>query len=71
MLHFDERGVSRKYDVSVEQNQIKWWRDDPAFSQQFTLTGDKGSKKMVSSGEMSKDGGEWERDLAVTYLRLK
>src|SRR5690349_13326727 len=37
MLHFDERAVSRKYDVSMDGNQLKWWRDDPNFSQQFVL----------------------------------
>src|SRR4051812_45999022 len=24
MLHFDERGTSRKYDVSISNNQLKW-----------------------------------------------
>src|SRR5207248_3650786 len=25
MLYFDERGVSRKYEVSVQENVWKWW----------------------------------------------
>lgn len=32
MLYFDERGVSRKYDVSLEGNTWKWWRDSPDFA---------------------------------------
>ncbi len=71
MLHFDERGVSRKYEVSVEGNGVKWWRDDSKFSQRFSMTLKEDGNEMVSSGEMSKDGAEWEKDLALTYLRVK
>jgi hypothetical protein len=38
MLYFDQRGVSRKYDVSLEKNVLTWWRDDADFSQRMTLT---------------------------------
>jgi hypothetical protein len=26
MLYFDERGVSRKYDVTMTGNVLTWWR---------------------------------------------
>jgi hypothetical protein len=68
MLHFDERGVSRKYDVSITENQLKWWRDDPEFSQRFTM--DIAKDRLVSYGEMSRAGGEWEQDLSLTYRRI-
>ena len=32
MLYFDERGVSRKYEVALQENGLKWWRDAPEFS---------------------------------------
>jgi hypothetical protein len=66
MLHFDERGISRKYDVSITDSQLKWWRDDAEFSQRFTM--DIRPGKLVSSGEMSRAGGEWEQDLSLTYM---
>ena len=70
MLHFDERGVSRKYDVTIEGNQVKWWRNDLNFSQKMVMTiGDNGNK-MKSKGEMSRDGGTWEKDLELTYTRV-
>jgi hypothetical protein len=69
MLHFDQRGVSRKYDVSVTKKQLKWWRGDPNFSQRFTMDIEK--DRLVSYGEMSRDGGEWETDLSLTYKRLQ
>jgi hypothetical protein len=66
-IYFDERGISRKYDVTIAGNQIKWWRDDAHFSQRFTMTIEK--DKLVSTGEMSRDGGGWEQDLSLTYTR--
>ena len=71
MLTFDERGVSRKYDVTMRGNQLKWWRDEPSFSQRFTMTIEDNGNKMESQGEMSREGAAWEKDLALTYLRVK
>lgn len=70
MLYFDERGVSRKYDVTMKGNQLKWWRDDPSFSQRMTITIEDDGKKMNSEGEMSRDGAAWEKDLELTYTRI-
>jgi len=67
-IYFDERGISRKYDVSITENQLTWWRDDAHFSQRFTMDIDK--DKLVSRGEMSRDGGVWEMDLSLTYKKL-
>jgi len=67
MLHFDERGVSRKYDVAIEGNQIKWWRDEPSFRQRYILKIE--DDKLVGLGEMSRNGSAWEPDLSLTYIR--
>lgn len=69
MIYFDERGISRKYDVSLKDNQLTWQRNDAHFSQRFTITIVK--DKLVSKGEMSRDGGPWEGDLSLTYTRLR
>ncbi|HTL33589.1 MAG TPA: hypothetical protein VL326_10710 [Kofleriaceae bacterium] len=72
MLYFDERGVSRKYNVEVDEDEQgwRWWRDDPKLAQRFKVTIEDGGNKMVGKGEMAKDGGEWEGDLDLTYTRL-
>jgi hypothetical protein len=70
LLHFDERGVSRKYDAMVADGKFTWWRNDPEFSQRFCMTIEEGGKKMSSTGEMSKDGEKWEGDLALVYERV-
>ena len=35
MLYFDERGVSRRYEVRLDGNEWRWWRDASDFSQRF------------------------------------
>lgn len=71
MLYFDSRGVSRKYNVSSKGKQIKWWREDPSFSQRMSITIENNGNMLISQGEMSRDGGPWEKDLALTYMRIK
>ena len=70
MLYFDERGVSRKYDVTMTRNQLEWSRADPSFSQRFIIAIEDDGNKMIGKGEMSRDGKAWERDLSLTYVRL-
>lgn len=70
LLTFDQRGVSRKYDVAIAGNQLTWWRDDPRFAQRVTLTISEDGSTLVSMGEMSRDGAAWEGDLSQTYVRI-
>jgi hypothetical protein len=69
MLYFDERSISRKQDVSFDGKVLKWWRNDPKFSQRNTLTFSPDGKTIVSKGEISKGGGSWENDLSMTYKK--
>ena len=71
MLYFDEREVSRKYDVSIERNVLRWHRTSPDFSQRMVLTIADDGKTIVGKGEMSRDGGAWEPDLELTYSRIE
>jgi hypothetical protein len=70
MLYFDERGVSRKYDVSLRDNVWKWWRNAAGFSQRFTGTIVDGGRTITGKGELSRDGTTWEKDLDLTYTRV-
>ncbi len=69
MLYFDERTVSRKYNVSFQDNILKWWRDTPEFSQRNTLTFSVNGNEITGKGEMCKDGKIWEGDLEQTFTR--
>jgi hypothetical protein len=70
MLYFDERGVSRKYDMSLRDNVWRWWRNAPGFSQRFTGTLSDDRRTIVGKGELSRDGATWEGDLELTYTRV-
>jgi hypothetical protein len=71
MLYFDERGVSRKYDVTLRDGGLKWWRNAPGFSQRFTGTIADDGRTIVGKGELCRDGSSWERDLDLTYTRIE
>ena len=71
MLYFDERGVSRKCEVSFVDNIWKWWRNAPGFSQRYTHTIVDDGRTIIGKGELSKDGKTWEKDLDLTYTRIK
>ena len=69
MLYFDERDVSRRYEVSIVDSVWKWWRNAPGFSQRFTGAISPDRRTIVGRGELSRDGTNWEGDLALTYTR--
>ena len=70
-LYFDERGVSRKYEMTLRDNIWKLWRNAPRFSQRFTGTlGDNGDT-IIGVWELSEDDSTWKRDLELTYTRVK
>lgn len=71
MLYFDERDVSRTYGVTVSGGVIIWSRDDPKFRQRMTFTIDADGRRIVSKGEMSREGKPWEGDLELTYERFR
>lgn len=71
MLTFDERGVSRKYDVTLHDTIWKWWRNGPDFSQRYEGLIVDGGTTIIGKGELSKDGVSWEKDLDVTYTRVE
>jgi hypothetical protein len=70
MIYFDERGVSRLFEVAVGDRSVTWRRDDPAFAQSTAVAAD-GDDVLRARGRMSKDGGEWEDDLSQVFRRLE
>ena len=68
MIYFDERLISRKYELKIKPNKIEWERMDPKFSQRVTMT--ISANEIISKGEMSKKEGVWEEDLSLNYKRL-
>ena len=71
MLYFDERAVSRKFEVSFRDNIWKWWRNAPGFSQRYQGAIVEDGNTIISKGELSKDGSSWEKDLDLTFTRVE
>lgn len=71
MIYFDERKTSRKYEVSVENNVVKRWRNAPGFEQRYTwIIADDGDT-IIEKGELCEDGTTWKRDLEQTFTRVR
>ena len=71
MLTVDERGVSRKYDMTLADNVWKWWRNAPGFFQRYEGRIVDGGTMIIGKGELSKDGVSWEKDLDLSYTRVE
>jgi hypothetical protein len=71
MLTFDERGVSRKYEMTLGGNVWKWWRNAPGFFQRYESRIVDDGNTIIGKGEVSKDGVSWEKDLDLTYTRVE
>jgi hypothetical protein len=74
MLTFDERDVSRKYEVTLRDNIWKWWRNAPGFFQRYEgaiVDSVDSGNTIIGKGELSKDGLSWEKDLEITYRQIE
>lgn len=69
MLYFDERGVSRRYAVTVGAHLIRCVLDDPEFSQTTEYVSAPDGTMLTSRGRFRERGGAWREDLTLTYRR--
>jgi hypothetical protein len=73
--YFDERGVARVYEMSLENGVWTLERTKPDFSplcftQRFTGTISKDGRTIDGRWEICHDGSTWEHDFDLTYRRL-
>jgi len=71
MHYFDSRGVFRVYDVSVDDEAWRIWRDAPGFSQRFTGTFADGGDTLIGRWQVCEDDVRWTDDLEITYRRRR
>jgi hypothetical protein len=69
MHYFDSRGVSRVFEVGIDEGSWRFWRNAPGFSQRFTGTWADGGDTIVGLSQLSRDDVRWDDDLAITYRR--
>ncbi len=70
MLYFDERGVSRVFEATLQDNIWKWQRIVHGFSQRFTGTIVDGGNTIIGVSELSRDDVSWNKDLELTFRRM-
>jgi hypothetical protein len=71
MHYYDSRGVSRVFDMSIDDGRWRIWRDAPGFSQRFTGTFADDGNAIDGLWELRDDDGHWKNDLEITYRRSK
>lgn len=70
MLYSDSRGVSRLYQMSLDEKTWKLWRDAPGFNQRFTGTFSDDGNTITGQWETSADGATWQLDFHTTYKKV-
>jgi hypothetical protein len=71
VFYFDDRGVSRIYQMSLKDKVWKMWRDSPKFSQRYEARFSRDKKTIAAFWEKSFDGKKWEHDFDMRYTKLR
>jgi hypothetical protein len=70
MFYYDQRGVSRIFNMTFDGKRMLFWREDKDFYQRMTL--DIGEDSLHSVAEASDDKGKtWRIDLEMDYVKIK
>jgi hypothetical protein len=71
VLYFDDRGVSRIYQMIFKDGVWRQWRDAPGFSQRFTGELSESGDEITAMWEASEDGETWTKDFDLDYRRAR
>ena len=67
MEYFDSRGVRRTYGISLDDGELRIWRDDPEFAQRYAAT--LGPDRFDGVWQLARTAGDWQDDLKMSYRR--
>jgi hypothetical protein len=70
-LYSDDRGVCRVYEMSIDAEEWKLWRDGEPFSQRFTGRFEDGGRTIAGRWERAEDGAELRTDFELIFRRLE
>jgi hypothetical protein len=71
VFYYDDRKVSRIYEMSYADRSWKMWRRSPNFSQRFEGEISEDGNSISAQWEKSSDGLNWEHDFDIKYTRLE
>lgn len=69
-FYYDDRQVSRIYEMSFADGVWKMWRDSPGFSQRYEGKLSRDGNTITAEWQRSQDGLNWEHDFDVKYTRV-
>jgi hypothetical protein len=69
VLYADARGVSRVYQMSLDERVWRIWRSAPGFNQRFEGRLSVDGRTIEAHWEQSADGKTWERDFELKYVK--
>jgi hypothetical protein len=69
VLYADARGVSRVYQMSMQDHTWRIWRNAPGFHQRFEGRLGVNGRTIDAHWEKSIDGETWERDFDLKYVK--
>ncbi len=67
MEYFDSRGVRRTYGISLDDGELRIWRDDPEFAQRYAAT--LRPDRFDGAWQLARTPGDWQDDLKMSYRR--
>jgi hypothetical protein len=70
VLYADARGVSRVYQMSLQDRVWRIWRNATGFNQRFEGRLSADGRTIDAHWERSADGRTWERDFDLTYAKV-
>jgi len=71
VFYYDDRKVSRIYEMSFAERSWRLWRKSPNFSQRFEGEISEDGHGISAQWEKSNDGLNWEHDFDVRYTRME
>jgi hypothetical protein len=69
VLYADARGVSRVYQMSLDERVWRIWRSAPGFNQRFEGRLSADGRVIEARWERSADGESWEHDFDMKYVK--
>jgi hypothetical protein len=68
---FDNRGVQRVYQMSLDGGSWRLWRESLGFWQRFLGTLSPDGQVITGSWEKSPDGASWQHDFDLIYTKTR
>jgi Protein of unknown function (DUF1579) len=67
--YYDSRGVTRVYQMSLNEGTWNLWREAPGFHQRYTGVFSEDGNRITGAWEKSADGSGWKHDFDLSYIK--